>query len=157
MVFNPNLTIWLTLPNTRMNATLVPKHIYNPVGNIIMPYYVAVVLLSKGVVSSFSWQDGCGSCANGKCIDNSCGISQFSGSTDLCNGTVDCNVKVYLAWSGRDSNDDACKSISSTPDNFNKYSLTPSVNFGTSFYNDFIYQFSSTAPNPLPGHQTPTK
>jgi len=144
MTFNPNLLIFVEFNG----QNLTQKHVYTPDNNLFIPYFTAVVLLNRGNVASFQWQDGCGNCKTGDCLDNSCGIERFSGTTDVCTQT-DCNIKVYFAWSGRDALDNACKSINSTPAKFDQYSLTPTVNFGTGLFNDFIYTFTSTAPNPL--------
>jgi hypothetical protein len=143
--FNPNLIVSVEF----QNITITPwKHIYRNASQLMVPYLTAVVVLSKGFVSGFQWQDGCSNCKSGNCLDNSCGTPRLDGSTDICTKT-DCNIKVYLAWIGRDASDNACRSIDSTPASFSQYSLTPTVNFGTGLWNDFIYNFHATAPNPL--------
>jgi len=142
--FNPNLTIWAS----HMNITLPEKMIYSPVNQLMITYLTAVVLLDNGNVADFSWQDGCSGCTSQYCLDNNCGAFRNAPSNDACN-SIDCNIKVYIAWTGRDSSDATCTSISSTPANFEKYSLTPVANFGTGLWGDFISPIKSTAPNPL--------
>lgn len=142
--FNPNLTIWVEYNG----ITTPPRRVFNETSNLIIPYFVAVVLLDKGKIRDVQYQEGCHNCRSGHCLDNNCGMSRGSGSSDVCNST-DCNIKVFLAWSGRDSSDTPCKSISSTPQNFNEFSTTPLVNFGNSVYNDFIYNWKTKAPNPF--------
>jgi len=141
---NPNLLVSVGF-NGR-NTTW--KHVYRTENELMIPFFTAVVLLSKGRVSDFSWQDGCSHCYSGDCLDNSCGGPRMSGSTDVCTKT-DCNIKVYLAWGGRDASDNACKSIASTPNSFEQYSLTKTVNFGNGLWNDFIYSFKTGSPTPI--------
>jgi len=145
MIFNPNVTVWVEY----QNKTTQPKHVYQNENQLFIPYFTAVVLLDKGRVSDLQWQDGCGNgCRDKYCLDNVCGNFRMDGDTDVCT-KIDCNIKVYFAWSGRDASDNACKSIASTPQKFQQYSLTPTANFGTGLWDDIFYKFTSTAPNPI--------
>jgi len=146
MIFNPNLTVWVEY----QNRTTSPKHVYQNENELVIPYFTAIVLIDQGWVTDLTWQDGCGgSCSNKYCLDNQCGNFRMDGGTDICTKT-DCNIKVYFAWSGRDASDTACKSIASTPKKFQKYSFkSTTANFGNGLWDDFIYKFSTTAPNPF--------
>lgn len=147
MIFNPNLTIWVEY----QNKTTPIKHVYQNENQLFIQYFTAVVLLDGGWVTDLSWQDGCGGsagCADKYCLNNSCGVFRMDGGTDICT-QIDCNIKVYWAYSGRDAQDSACKSIASTPAKFSQYSLTQTRNFGSGLWNDVIYSFTQKAPNPI--------
>lgn len=148
MSFNPNVTVWVEY----QNRTTTPKRVYQNENQLFIPYFTAVVLLDKGWVTDLQWQDGCSGSAgcNPKyCLDDTCGTYRIQSGDDVCDGKVDCNIKVYFAFSGRDASDSACKSIASTPAKFAKYSLTDTRNFGSGVWDDIIYNFKQKAPNPV--------
>jgi len=148
MTFNPNVTLWVEF----QNRTTTPKHVFRYADSeaglleVFIPYFVAVVLLDKGYVTDVTWQDGCANgCRDKYCLDDQCGNEH---TNDICD-KMNCNLKVFFAYSGRDGADNACRSIASTPERFQQYSLTPTANFGNGLWDDFLSNTVSTAPNPI--------
>ena len=153
--FNPNLTIWLEIPQYSNLTSLKdsPKLVYTVLeesgDQVYIPYFTALVLLNKGVVTDFQWDGGCKSCATDLCITDQCGTKRIKNNEDICKDQANCNIKVYLAWMGRDKDDSKCRSVNSMPNNFSKYSVAPITNFGNGLFDDVIYKFTQNAPNPL--------
>jgi len=147
-VKNQNLTVFVEYQG--FNTSGKPYFMTNEKDKaVIVLYQTVVVLLDKGNVVGVDWQDGCSQCLSEHCVDNTCGTEQMDGDTDLCVDKMDCNIKIYLAWSGRDANDDACRSIASSPASFSQYSLGNIANWGNNLWNDLFFQVSNTAPNPF--------
>lgn len=154
--FNPNMTITLRIPSSPL-LVLTPKRVFSEgvfdeeretrSDPVVVTYWTVLVLLDKGNLTEIAWDDGCSDCSSNDCVDNSCGIKRMKGDTDRCLET-NCNMKVYLAWMGRDKKDSACRSVSSMPSNFSKYSFQPVQNFGNGLFDDVIYKFTTNAPNP---------
>lgn len=151
---NPNLTVWLEFPNYPNQTKLkdLPKRVYkhnveDEEKPVVVLYYTAIVLLDQGNIVDFRWDDGCGGCAKKLCIDEQCGAEIKK--DNFCSEETNCNIKVYLVWMGRDKDDAKCRSISSRPNSFSKYSVTPVTNFGNSLFSSTIFNFKSNAPNPL--------
>jgi hypothetical protein len=154
MSFNPNLTIWVELKG--YNETLPPKRVYNDdegMEQLVIPYFTALVLLDKGNVTDFQWDDGCDDYCNPNkdCLDDVCGVHRIRKGKDICNGTVDCNIKIYVAWSGRDKDDVRCRSETSSPSNFRQVSVSPVTTLGDGLWDDFVYKFTTNAPDPSTG------
>eukprot|EP01111_Echinosteliopsis_oligospora_P005260 TRINITY_DN1851_c0_g1_i1.p1 TRINITY_DN1851_c0_g1~~TRINITY_DN1851_c0_g1_i1.p1 ORF type:complete len:252 (+),score=50.58 TRINITY_DN1851_c0_g1_i1:151-906(+) len=154
-MFNPNLTVWVEFQGINTTA----KHTFDPINNVFIPYMVVMIQLDKGAYTGISWQDGCSQCRDIRCVDLNCGETRdpnVTSTDDICN-KVNCNIKFYLAWTGRDANDANLLTASSTPTNFNKYSITPFAKFGNGLWDDFIYNVKSTGQNEatkVPGRQT---
>jgi len=150
--FNPNLTIWVEVKGFVPQAgPLVPKRVFSPdLNDLVIPYFTVIAVLDKGNVTDYGWDDGCGYCTTDECLDNQCGTHRPAGTTNSCTLT-DCDLRVYMAWSGRDKNDTPCKSEASCPSNFRQISTSSVTDFGSNVYNDFIYKFTTNAPNPVTG------
>jgi len=157
--FNPNLTVWLEFPNRPWvdMSLMKPKRVYttettkNGEG-VIIPYFTGLVLLNKGNVTQLAWDGGCGSCGSDVCLDDQCGRKRLDNNVDICfdaTKAYNCNIKFYLAWTGRDKEDSKCRSVSSTPNSFKQYSSSPLTNFGNGLFGDVVYRFTQNAPNPV--------
>lgn len=160
---NPNVTITIELVGYD-NITYTPKHVYSTrdtedtSDDIVVPFFTAILLLDNGNVTDFQWDDGCkGYCnPNTQCVDDVCANKRYSRHGDICSSqvNVDCNIKIYLAWSGRDKDDIPCKSMASAPSNFKQVSVSPITTLGSGLWNDFIYRFTTNAPDPVSGAPT---
>ncbi|EGC40383.1 hypothetical protein DICPUDRAFT_146743 [Dictyostelium purpureum] len=142
---NSTETIPLTLP---------PKNIIDINSRTFVNYFVIVVQLDKGRIIDAVW-DGdrlpeiCKSCDS--CIDGQCGVNYDDMQCDptedqpLNNG---CQLKIMVAWAGRDKNNKPCQSINKIPSNFQKYSSTSIKKVGTGLVSDFFYKINENNNNP---------
>jgi len=99
--------------------------------------FTAVITISNGNVTGITWDDGCSQCTS-SCIETkTCGLSY--NDVDCVANTGLCNISVYLAWVGTDSNGATCNSLSYIPSKFASYSLGPvyqtAAGVATSRYN----------------------
>jgi len=125
--YNPNISMWLDFHGTNTSA------VHYASNDNVVAYWTAVIQLDNGAFNNIVWNDGCSDC---NCIDNNCGVS----INEYCIGSYDCEMKVYLAWSGTDSQSYPCTSVNSIPANFQKYSLTPYYEVGVGLVDNILYK-----------------
>ena len=104
--------------------------------------------LRQGLVEGIAWDRNCGGvtvagvaadqCSAPSCLDGFC-RSPCSDATPR-NGTAHpCDLKVYLAWKGRDANRRAMMSAGNLPNNFNIFSARPAFEDVAGLSQDFVY------------------
>eukprot|EP01130_Rhizamoeba_saxonica_P017187 TRINITY_DN8224_c0_g1_i1.p1 TRINITY_DN8224_c0_g1~~TRINITY_DN8224_c0_g1_i1.p1 ORF type:complete len:282 (-),score=42.27 TRINITY_DN8224_c0_g1_i1:36-812(-) len=97
---------------------------YNRAG-IVVGSWQAIATIENGNLTGIDWDDGCDECASdlNRCIDNSCGLDIIDDcQCENCPADV-CNMKVYFAWFGTDSEGDVCISKGDLPSNLGIFSL----------------------------------
>eukprot|EP01083_Nonionella_stella_P258142 882752_1 len=66
-----------------------------------VPSFFAYVSVTKGVALSVTWdENACSLCGSSDCVDDNCCTPHST-----CLTSVDCDIKIYLGWSGTDIND----------------------------------------------------
>jgi len=139
-MFNPNLTIWFEFRGLESAI----KTVYSGPLECFVTYFTIVITLHNGEQQSVDWDDGCSDCSQSTCVDGFCGVKR----SDLPCDQIDCNIKIYLAWSGSDINQRNLTSVDSRPAVFQNFSATPLTNFGTGLWDDAIYKIEQNAPPP---------
>jgi len=141
-IFNENTAVWLEIVGS-LNTT--SKHIYSLSLDVSITYYTVIVTLSTGSITAVEWdENNCDDCKTDLCVDNLCGVAK----KDIDCTQVDCNIKVYFAWQGTDSNSRSCSSVGDVPSAFKSYSATPLEKVGGSLWGDVTYKVQSVAPPP---------
>eukprot|EP01129_Flabellula_baltica_P014254 TRINITY_DN6785_c0_g1_i2.p1 TRINITY_DN6785_c0_g1~~TRINITY_DN6785_c0_g1_i2.p1 ORF type:complete len:201 (-),score=24.92 TRINITY_DN6785_c0_g1_i2:121-723(-) len=81
------------------HSKTTPKHYSN--NGYIVGSWSAYARMTNGELSGVEWLDGCKECdsESDSCIDDVCALSR-----DSCSSDSPCNMKVYFAWVGTDSN-----------------------------------------------------
>jgi len=133
---NPNITVWVEFHGMNTSQRHYSK------SNLVVGYWTVVIQLNEGQVYSVDWNEGCSECTSSDCIDNNCGVD--IGSYCNANSGYDCEMKVFLAWSGEDGNSKICTSINSIPAAFKTYSAVPTYQFGTGLADNIIYKVQNT-------------
>ncbi|EGC40382.1 hypothetical protein DICPUDRAFT_25267 [Dictyostelium purpureum] len=146
VITNKTETVPLTLP---------PKNIIDVNKNTFVNYFAIVIQLDRGNIIDAIW-DGdrlpqiCKSCDS--CIDNQCAVNYGDMACDAVfanNGTNNgCQVKLMVAFAGRDLNNRPCQSVNKLPSNFQKYSATSIKKIGTGLLSDFFYKINENNNNP---------
>eukprot|EP01117_Protostelium_nocturnum_P006365 TRINITY_DN229_c0_g1_i5.p1 TRINITY_DN229_c0_g1~~TRINITY_DN229_c0_g1_i5.p1 ORF type:complete len:253 (-),score=61.15 TRINITY_DN229_c0_g1_i5:193-951(-) len=85
--------------------------------------YSAIIQLNRGVIDQIFWDDGCGECTDADCFDGYNCTIDMNANANNCTNISDCNIKVYVVWSGTDANGYNMASISSLPSRFSAFSL----------------------------------
>jgi hypothetical protein len=86
---------------------------------LYVPLLSAVVNLDQGNVTSVVWDDTCAQCDDADCVDGkACGTSSSS-----CGG--ECDIRIYLVWSGKDANGEYSTSRSFMPSRFQAFAVNP--------------------------------
>lgn len=159
--FNQNLTVWVELIANRTSKTNVTtirlvteeRKVYTEdlEKPVFIPYFTVLILMDKGIPTDMQWDEGCSSCSPDVCINGTtCGTRtnlEIEKRNEQCS-KIDCNIKVFVAWTGRDKEDGACRSAASMPSKFHQYSVTPLTSFGDNLWDDFFYNWRENAPNP---------
>jgi len=65
----------------------------------VVPFWTVIVQLNNGALDFIWWDDGCFGCGGAQCINDFCGIDSNSCKPD---GESDCDVKMYVGWTGTD-------------------------------------------------------
>jgi hypothetical protein len=103
--------------------SLLRRYYYFEIGHIY-PYLTAIINVQAGIVVGITWDDACVDCGSDQCEENTVDFNgvevteQSSGqftkgcyiTQEDCNrrlfqeGRTDCDVLVYVLWTGTDSN-----------------------------------------------------
>eukprot|EP01083_Nonionella_stella_P158645 516602_1 len=98
-----------------------------------VPSFFAYVSVTKGVALSVTWdENACSLCGSSDCVDDNCCTPHST-----CLTSVDCDIKIYLGWSGTDINDATLQSKDNFLSNFRRYSAA-------SLYNDVTQSASNS-------------
>ncbi|KAG2517215.1 hypothetical protein BBO99_00007828 [Phytophthora kernoviae] len=95
----------------------------------ISPYMTAIISVKKGVVQGVSWDEGCYFCTAEMCDYNlyskpvETAVGRLSGQGKTTNTTAQCDITVYVGWTGTDKNGDYLGSASLRMSQFSKYSI----------------------------------
>jgi len=123
------------------HPTDVPNLLYVQIGNLtsspmhqswsatdgttlVAPYFQIVINLKAGALSSLSWDTTCAPCSSNLCSPNGiCGV-KTSDCDVFSGGSTNCDLKVYVAWSGYDASGRFLFSQDEVLSNFVQYSVT---------------------------------
>lgn len=128
----------------------------SPTCDYVVPFFTLIVEMSGGYPSSAQWEDDCSTCTSESFVysdDGSCNcgvptwscfdyVNATNPSAPLTNTTkyishsVDCDMKIYIAYKGTDSDGNAMTSSSRTLKNFRKWSFGSLYNNIVSTYNN---------------------
>jgi hypothetical protein len=108
---------------------------YNATSQLVFPYLTAIIDVNHGIVQGITWDDSCVFCAPNECSEityNFAGKLQSQKSSgqptagckvtlETCNsfitaktnGTLSCDLQVYVVWTGTDGKGRAFQSSSS--------------------------------------------
>lgn len=100
----------------------------------VVPFWTLVVTVSAGVPTSAYWDDDCSLCARDQCIDGNCGVD----SNKICTsgeqgGGTDCDLKIYICWTGTDRNGAYMTSAGRRYSQFRRWSLNAAYNSAANF------------------------
>jgi len=76
---------------------------------LVVPFHTIVIKMNNGVIQEIDWDDDDSLCSSDASVDGNCGIdittcvgaSSYSASNTA--GSTDCDFKIYVSWSGTDS------------------------------------------------------
>jgi len=135
----------ITVHSESQTALSFQKLYYNGVDKVF-PFLTAIIAVEKGDVTGITWDDGCVFGAEEECEDNTYGFDgeiateddakQPVGSdhytVDGCkeNEKAECDIMLYVVWTGTDSKGNDFKSSANRFSAFPKQSWTDRVNLG---------------------------
>jgi len=108
------------------NEDQLPRTPYLPDDTTVVGYLVLVVTIANGNVISLQWDTDCSICPDPtQCVDGFCtnAKSDCEQSQNSTNVPPNCDLKIYLAWVGTDSNDQSCTSAGSLTSRLRQYSV----------------------------------
>lgn len=121
------------------------KLYYNSAENKVYSTLTAIIDVEDGVVKGISWDDGCIFCKSSECDENtyffngtvanpvddagSCGntVDECSVAAADADSEIDCDLFLYVVWTGTDSNGRAFKSAAY------RFSAFPTQELGDNF------------------------
>eukprot|EP00736_Rhodelphis_marinus_P014070 Rmarinus@m.23374 len=88
-------------------------------------FWTIVVDLKDGEVDSVLWDEGCFTCSDDECLDDNCLLDTCDHLDDGADNSNrdQCNVKIYLAWTGTDKDGNIMLSEGFTFSKFNAYAV----------------------------------
>eukprot|EP00823_Brevimastigomonas_motovehiculus_P003043 TRINITY_DN1825_c3_g1_i1.p1 TRINITY_DN1825_c3_g1~~TRINITY_DN1825_c3_g1_i1.p1 ORF type:complete len:285 (+),score=56.93 TRINITY_DN1825_c3_g1_i1:149-1003(+) len=110
---------------------------YYPETQLIVPYWVAIIHMTMGKVTSITWDDNCYGCSSSECINNQMCAIPYS----YCGNQ--CTIKVYVSWEGTDSAGRYLLSSGKVPSRFQRYSMS------SAFTNAFTGSTGALPENPI--------
>jgi len=127
----------------------------------VFPFLTAIVAVDKGVVTGITWDNACVFCSEDKCQDNTYGFNgeiateeeaqQPVGGCHIskpeCQKASECDLMLYVVWTGTDSNG---KDFTSSA---NRFSAFPKQSWTDRFdwFNQIGDQIGNINLNPLDG------
>lgn len=132
--FNSSVTMFTATDRTIANNTVIFLQIgsvksdtrtysYSDASGIyVVPFLTAIVHVTSGIVTDITWDSGCYSCSSDACAQGICAVP-IDECDDFATGT-NCDVKVYLSWTGTDSNSRYLTSSAAVLSNFEAYGIT---------------------------------
>jgi hypothetical protein len=93
---------------------------YDPIKGRIFPYLTAIIDVANGVVQGIAWDNACVFCSSDLCLENTFNFAgqpatDLTGQSKGCylekatcnalkfeNGTTDCDIQLYVVWTGTD-------------------------------------------------------
>jgi hypothetical protein len=134
--FNSTVTMFNATAQTVANNTVIFLQIANVVSptrmytyydpraktTYVVPFLTAIVQVSSGTITGITWDSGCYSCSGAACVQGICAVPiNECGDSDA---TTNCDVKVYLSWTGTDRNSRYLTSSAAVITNFEQYGIT---------------------------------
>lgn len=109
----------------------------------VIPFATAIVELDNGRIQRIYWDEGCFTCQQDReaCYEEICGVPY----SDCQSGSVDCDIKIYLAWSGTDSNGRYLLSSGKVLSRFSRYSVKAAWDNAARTAEETYPQFSSSS------------
>lgn len=96
------------------------KKYFDATNSTVFPYLTAIVTVNEGVVTGITWDDACVFCSSDECVDNTFNFDgelataeeaeQKVGSCPMtieeceASETAECDIMLYVVWTGTDSN-----------------------------------------------------
>jgi len=101
---------------------------------VVVPFHTIVIDLSNGVVDSITFDDDCSLCGNDYCVNGNCArdISDCTASSSS-GAATDCDFKLYVSWSGTDSDGTYLSSSGRRLSQFRRWSLNAVYNQASDF------------------------
>lgn len=135
----------ITVHSESQTALSFQKLYYNGVDKVF-PFLTAIIAVEKGDVTGITWDDGCVFGAEEECEDNAYGfdgeiateedakqpVGSYHYTVDGCkkNEKAECDIMLYVVWTGTDSKGNDFKSSANRFSAFPKQSWTDRVNLG---------------------------
>lgn len=101
----------------------------------VVPFHTIVIKLSHGTLESITFDDDCSLCDTDYCVDGNCAqdIDTCEGAANAVSGaSTDCNFKLYVSWSGTDSEGVYLSSSQRRLSQFRRWSLRSVYNQASS-------------------------
>ena len=109
----------------------------------VFPFLTAIIAVEKGNVTGITWDNACVFCANDECEDNTYGfnggiateadaqqpVGGCHSSVDACTD-AECDLMLYVVWTGTDSNGKDFTSSANRFSAFPKQSWSDRFSFG---------------------------
>lgn len=106
---------------------------------IVVPFHTLVIKMTNGVVDALEWDDDDSLCNNDHSVDGNCAIpvsecqgSDTYGKENTATAT-DCDFKIYVSWSGTDSDGTFLSSSQRRLSQFRRWSLNAVYNQASNF------------------------
>jgi len=96
---------------------------------LVVPFHTIVIKMTNGVIDGIEWDDDDSLCAADASVDGNCGIDITTcvgaNTYDAANtaGSTDCDFKIYVSWSGTDSDGTYLSSSERRLSQFRRWSI----------------------------------
>jgi hypothetical protein len=110
---------------------------------IVVPFWTIVLNVDQGTLTSVEFDDDCSLCDTDHCVDGNCAqeVTSCSGQVQYENQfstTADCDFKLYVAWSGTDSDGNYLSSASRRLSQFRRWSIRSAYNSASQINGDAL-------------------
>lgn len=109
-----------SFPFQTVSSLSFQKLYYNSANSTLFPYLTAIVTVDEGNVTGITWDDACVFCSAEECVDNTFNFDgelataeeaeQKVGACPMTveecanSDTAECDLMLYVVWTGTDSN-----------------------------------------------------
>ncbi|MGK3734629.1 MAG: hypothetical protein ACI90V_001466 [Bacillariaceae sp.] len=127
----------------------------------VFPFLTAIIAVEEGNVTGITWDNACVFCTEDECEDNTYGfnggiateadaqqpVGGCHSSVDACKTSLvaECDLMLYVVWTGTDSNGKDFTSSANRFSAFPKQSWSDRVNLGLPDWMDSINPFASNS------------
>lgn len=123
--------------------------------NMVVPFWTLIINVNNGAVSSLTWDDDCSTCDSTHCIDGNCAVDIVN--CDFYGGPTNCDIKVYVAWSGTDTDGYYFTSEQSTLSRFRQWSIAGAFSSATNFLPGALPSIDTTSGGSVVGSNPSSK
>jgi len=154
-IFPGNITV-----HAESQSALSFQKLYYGGDEKVFPYLTAIITVNEGIVTGITWDNACVFCTAEECKDNTLGYNGEMATTEVaqqpvgacpipieeCNTSDDtqCDLLLYVVWSGTDSNGRDFMSSANRFSAFPKQSWSDRINLGLPDWMDKINPFGGS-------------